>query len=199
MANMVKTIEVTKEYVKYFNARDLAGLSELLDDNDVIFTRQSQPTIIGKKVILHRTHRLFKRLEEHAQTLTMVNAIIDLPEKNAYPCMIGVLDGERFAVCLLDLKANGKVKNITILLNPDSVQKARPTEKALMEKAMAVKEQPDRKALELRAKGLRKKETKLKRRILKEGHTHELALKMARLQAAKKRLEVKINEMGEAG
>lgn len=195
MVNRAKLIKVTKEYVQHFNARDLREMASLLDTNEVIFTRQSQPTIIGKNTIMNRTYRLFKRLRLHGQSLQMVNAIIDLPEMAASPCMIGVLDGEKFSVCFLHINANGMIDNITILLNKESVDIARTTEPDVLKEALIYEKQPARRELEKRAKGLRKKKIKLEHRIRKEGHTHELALKMARLKIEKKKLEVQLGKM----
>ncbi len=189
MANLVKTVEATKEYIKLFNARNLMGMAAMLDPKDVVFARQSQPTILGKQQIMNRTHKLFKRLDVQGQTLTMVSAITDLADVSAYPCMIGILDGEPFSVCFLDIKPNGQIKSITILLTPDSVAKARPTDKEAYERALQTVKKADHKELEERAKGLRKKEKKLKRRMEKEGNTAELTHKMLRLEKAKEKLK----------
>ncbi|MDV7341015.1 hypothetical protein RYZ26_15520 [Terasakiella sp. A23] len=188
MANLVKAVETTKEYVKRFNARDLMGLAGMLDAQEVVFARQTQPTIIGKQQIMNRTHKMFKRLSSQGQSLTMIDAIIDLPDAKAYPCMIGVLDGERFSVCILDVKGNGQIASITILLSADSVGSARPTDKEGYEKALKQVKKADHKELEERAKGLRKKAKKLKRRMEKEGNTPELINKMLRLQQARENL-----------
>lgn len=195
MSNRVKAIEVTKEYVKLFNARNLMGLAAMLDPKEVIFTRQTQPSVLGKQAIMNRTHKLFKRLDMQGQKLTMVNAIIDLPDSPTYPCMIGVLDGQKFSVCFLSVKPNGMITNIAILVNPDSVAKARATQPAELDAALKIVKEPDRKELEERAKGLRKKEIKLKRRIQKEGNTPELVVKMLRLETAKKKLKAQLSQM----
>lgn len=185
--NRIKTIEVTKAYAKAFNDRTLTELESLLDGDKTVFVRQTQPTIIGAKAIINRTKRTLKRLNNFGQQLHMITGIVDIQGVNAHPCLIGLLDGEPFSVVVLSCKANGLITSISILLTPDMVAKARPTEAVEQEKVIqqqkvkAVKDL-SKEALVERKKGLRQKARKLKLRLAKEGRTPELVDKIARFK-----------------
>lgn len=198
MDNRLKHIETTKAYAKAFNDCDIPELRELITENEAVFSRQGQPTIIGRENILRRTRKLFKRLERMGQKLHMVNAIIDIKDDKARPCLIGVLDGERFSVVVLDCKPNGLVKTIAIILSQSMVQSARPTEPLTCDEKSREETlnslNPTFQELEERRKGLRVKEHKLKQRIAKEGNTPMLAGKMMRLENEKEKLQYLIRQ-----
>lgn len=190
MQNRLKTIETTKKYIEVFNKRDLVSIAALMDEN-CVFSRQTQPTIVGRRQIMSRNQKLFKRLERQGHRLRLISGIIDLPDAAAWPCIIGFLDGERFSVIILSVKPNGLINSIAVLLTPESVAKARPTEK-IVEEEEKKKENVlnlTTEEVEERARGLRLKERKIKRRIEKEGRTPELIGKMMRLERAKEKLD----------
>jgi len=187
--NRVKTVEVTKAYAAAFNQQNLLALEQFLDGEKTIFVRQTQPTIIGAKAILHRTKKTLKRLKRHGQNLTLVTGIVDIQGVKAHPCLIGILDGERFSVVVLTCKANGVIESISIVLSPDMVGSARPTEAIEQEKIVSAQKNKassafTKAALMERKKGLRAKARKLKLRLAKEGRTEELKDKIARFKQA---------------
>ena len=128
MKNRLQTVEVTKAYCKAFNNRDYLSLAEMLDGDDVVFSRQGQPTLVGRGPILRRTKKTFKRLKKQNHTLQMVTAIIDIKGTKARPCLLGVLDGERFSVVIFSCKGNGLITSMAILLGPNVLAAARPLE-----------------------------------------------------------------------
>jgi hypothetical protein len=131
--NRIKTIEVTKAYAKAFNAQDMVLLASMLDPAEVIFSRQTQNAILGKENVLRRMRNLFYRIEKQNKTLRMITAITDLGESMARPCLIGLIDGERVALCVLTCKISGLINSISILTSKDVVAKARATEKEKMD------------------------------------------------------------------
>ncbi|NVK19572.1 MAG: hypothetical protein HWE30_12810 [Methylocystaceae bacterium] len=190
MLNRVKTLDVTKAYIVAFNKRDMSAIEAMLSSEDVCFVRQSQPTIVGVRPIMHRLENTFARLERQGHQLHMVNAIIDFKDTKAHPCMLGILDGERFSVGILDVKANGKISNISIVMTKDMLKKARPTEPLHHEKIMELHQQnaeiTDEELAE-RRKGLAEKARKLKKRFEEEGPTQALLGKLERLKEAQRK------------
>ncbi|MDV7338407.1 hypothetical protein RYZ26_02280 [Terasakiella sp. A23] len=187
MKSRVKTLEVTKSYIDAFNRRDLKTIEEMLCPDDVCFVRQSQPTIVGVNQIMHRCIGTFERLDRQGHQLHMINAIIDFKNTKAHPCMLGIMDGERFSVAILDVKVNGKISNISILMTKDTLNSARPTEPLAQEEIAelhAMKPQLSEEELQERRKGLEVKAMKLKKRFEEEGPTQELLGKLERLQDA---------------
>lgn len=185
--NLLKTLEITKAYAQAFNDRNLGAVEAMLDGDKTVFVRQTQSTIIGAKAIMNRTKRTLKRLKHFGQQLHMISGIVDIQGTNAHPCLIGILDGERFSVVVLSCKANGLISSISILLTPDMVAKARPTEPIEQEKIVSDQKVQAVKglsqaALVERKKGLRQKARKLKLRLEKEGRTPELVEKIARFK-----------------
>ncbi len=128
MQNRVITIETTKAYAKAFNEQDVAAIADLLDDENVIFSRQEQSAIVGKDNVLRRIRNLFWRADEQNYALQVINAIVDLGNTNARPCLISLRNGVPVALCVLSCKVNGKVSSVTILLSGEVVASARPTE-----------------------------------------------------------------------
>jgi DNA-directed RNA polymerase alpha subunit len=128
MLNRVKTIEVTKAYAKAFNERDLVAIGALLDDDNIVFTRQTQGTIAGKEAVMRRIRNLFWRLDKQDHLLFMANGIVDVGKTKMRPCLVGVLNGVRSAVCLISCKANGQITTIAILTQGEVLEAARLTE-----------------------------------------------------------------------
>lgn len=128
MFSHVTTLETTKAYAEAFNARDVVAIGEMLDDNNVIFSRQEQNAIAGKENVLRRIRNLFWRADEQHYSLQVVNAIVDLGKTKARPCLISLRNGVPVAVCILSCKLNGKINSIAILLSGEIVGSARPTE-----------------------------------------------------------------------
>lgn len=133
MQNRVKTIEVTKAYAKAFNAHDMVMIGDMLDAEKIIFSRQTQSAIVGQQNVLRRIRNLFYRIDKQHHTLKMINAIADLGKVMAQPCLIGLLNGERAALCVLDCKINGKITSISILTGRSVVESARATEEETMD------------------------------------------------------------------
>ncbi|WP_135080436.1 nuclear transport factor 2 family protein [Terasakiella sp. SH-1] len=127
MLNRVKTADATKEYAQAMNAGDVATVASLLD-NDVIFSRQEQNSIVGKENVLRRIRNLFWRLDEQNQSLQLINAIVDLGQSKARPCLICLRNGLPVALCVLSCKANGMITAVAVLLTGDIVASARATE-----------------------------------------------------------------------
>ncbi|WP_419798752.1 MAG: hypothetical protein ACNI26_03495 [Terasakiella sp.] len=146
MQNRVVTLETTKAYGEAFNNRDLAAIADLLDDQNVIFSRQEQSTIIGKENVLRRIKTLFQRTDERNRKLELISAIIDLGNSKARPCLLCLMNGIPVAVCVISCKINGKINAIAILLNGAVVSTARPTEKKYSDKGQLPAE-PSRKAV----------------------------------------------------
>ncbi len=191
MKNRTKTVEVTKEYAEAFNNRDLDKISGMFDADEIVFVRQSQPTIIGKDPIIRRTQNLFQRLDKQGHQLHLITAIIDFKGIKALPCMLGILDGERFSVIILDVKITGKITTISILLTNDVLQKARPTEPLAPERIAKMQEENKnitQEELNERRCILAGKAQKLKARFQDEGPTEELMLKLDLLEKAKEKL-----------
>lgn len=133
MQNRIKTIEVTKAYAEAFNAQDLVGIGAMLDGENAIFSRQTQSTIVGKESVLHRIRNLFYRVEKQNQTLKMINAIADLGKTMARPCLIGLINGKRVALCVISCKINGQITSLSILTGDRVVASARATEDETMD------------------------------------------------------------------
>jgi len=133
MFNRVKTLEVTKAYGEAFNNADVAAIADMIDDQNVIFTRQEQNTIVGKDNVVRRIRTLFHRTAERNRTLKVVNAIIDLGQSKARPCLLCLMNGVPVAVCVISCKANGKINAISILLSGGVVASARPTDKRALQ------------------------------------------------------------------
>jgi len=190
--NRVKTLEVTKSYVEAFNRRDMNGLESLFD-KEIVFARQSQPTIVGAEPIIRRTLKTMDRLDRQGHQLHMINGIIDFKGTNAHPCMIGIMDGEKSSVVVLDCKNNGLITSISILLTMDMVEKARPTEPLAAQEIAelhSMKPEFSQEELDERREGLREKAKKLKQRFEEEGPTQLLLGKLERLQEAQKKLKI---------
>lgn len=128
MENRVKTIEASKTYAQAFNRRNLVRLGQMLDEEKIIFSRQTQSTIVGKENVIRRIRNLFWRLDQQNHGLKLINAIADVGETMARPCLIGLLNGKRVALCLLSCKFNGKITSIVILTRKNVVASARATE-----------------------------------------------------------------------
>ncbi|WP_028880162.1 nuclear transport factor 2 family protein [Terasakiella pusilla] len=192
MLSRVKTLAVTKEYIDAFNRRDLRAIENLLAPTDVSFVRQSQPTIVGVSQIIRRTQKTFDRLDRQGHQLHMISGIIDFKNIMAHPCMIGILDGERASVVILDVKNNSKISNISIVMTKDMLAKARPTEPMAQEKIETLhRMKPVISDAELRERreGLQDKAKKLKERFEKEGPTQALLGKLERLKEAQRKLK----------
>jgi len=190
MLNRVKTLEVTKSYIVAFNNRDMAALEAMLCPDDICFVRQTQPTIVGVQPIMHRLENTFARLERQGHQLHMINAIIDVKDTKAHPCMLGILDGERFSVGILDVKANGKISNISILMTKDMLDKARPTEPLHHEEIVEMhnqKKEITEEELAERRKGLEVKAKRLMAQLEEEGPSQALLGKLDRLQEAQRK------------
>jgi len=104
MKNRIKTIEVTKNYIDAFNRRDMQSIEQMLDPDELAFARQGQPTIIGRDAVMRRVMKTFERLDRQGHQLHLISAIIDFKGMMAHPCMLGIMDGERFSVVVLDCK-----------------------------------------------------------------------------------------------
>lgn len=128
MQNRIKTLEATKAYADAFNNQDVVKIADILDD-DCIFSRQEQNSVIGKENVLRRIRNLFWRAEEQHKSLHVVQAIVDLGQSKARPCLITLVNDVPVALCVLSCKYNGHVNGIAILLSGDMVSAARPTEK----------------------------------------------------------------------
>jgi hypothetical protein len=106
--------------------------------------------------------------------------------------MIGILDGERASVVILDVKNNSKISNISIVMTKDMLAKARPTEPMAQEKIETLhRMKPVISDAELRERreGLQDKAKKLKERFEKEGPTQALLGKLERLKEAQRKLK----------
>jgi len=146
MLNRVITLETTQAYGEAFNRRDLGAIAKMLDDHNVIFSRQEQSTIVGKENVLRRIGTLFKRTEERNRKLELINAIIDLGNSKARPCLLCLMNGVPVAVCVISCKVNGKINAIAVLLNGAIVSTARPTDKKYADKGQLPAE-PSRKSV----------------------------------------------------
>lgn len=212
MQNRLKTIEVTKKYCDAFNRQDLDQIKSMLDGPNAIFSRQGQPTIVGAELISNRTRKLFERLQRQGHHLHMVNAIIDIKESKARPCLLGMMDGERFSVVIISCKPNGLITSIAILLNEHVLKDVRPIEplkakevksaEAMKPEEVApievpAKPLPSREELEERKKGLIDKAQKLELRLSQEGPTPIIMEKLKRLEKYKralKQMEARVSE-----
>lgn len=193
MLSLVKTLETTKAYIAAFNNRDMAKLESMLDASDITFVRQTQPTIVGVEPIMRRTQKTFERLDRQGHQLHMIRGIIDFKGMKAYPCMIGIMDGARFSVVILDCKNNGLITSISILLSNDMVEKARPTEPLAqkeIEELHASKSVITEEELIERKNGLKEKAILLMKRFEEEGQTQELLGKWERMKEAEHKLKV---------
>jgi len=128
MLNRVAAVEATKAYAEAFNKQDLAAIADLLDNENVIFSRQEQNAIIGKENVLRRIRSMFARLKDQRKTIQVIGAIVDLGKTKARPCLISLLNNVPVALCVISCKVNGKINAITILLGGEIVGSARPTE-----------------------------------------------------------------------
>ncbi|WP_417830788.1 hypothetical protein [Terasakiella sp.] len=192
MKNRLKTIEITKKYIEAFNRRDLKTIEEMLDERDVCFVRQAEPTILGRAAILNRTRKSLDKLDRQGHQLHMINAIIDVKDVAAHPCMLGIMDGERHSVVVLGCHINGHIASISILVTKDFLQKARPLEPAApseIAELHSMKPKLSQEELTQRREILTEKAIYLQERLQKEGPTNELMGKLDRLQDAQKKLK----------
>jgi len=191
MINRLKTIETTKQYIDAFNRRDLGTIENLLDENDVCFVRQAEPTLVGRDAIMHRTRKSLSKLDRQGHQLHMINAIVDVKGVNAHPCMLGILDGARHSVVVLSCHPNGKISAVSILVTNDFVSKARPLEPTAPQEIAELHEMRPKlteEELAERRKILTEKATRLHQRIQDEGPSQELMGKLDRLQEAQHQL-----------
>ena len=139
MQNRLVTLETTKAYQKAFNDQDVVSIAQLLDDENCIFSRQEQSTIVGKDNVLRRIRNLFWRAGEQHKSIRLVQAIIDLGSSKARPCLICLVNEIPVAVCVISCKINGKINAIAVLLNGSVVSLARHTEPLSQERDSDVK------------------------------------------------------------
>ncbi|WP_419796714.1 MAG: hypothetical protein ACNI26_09950 [Terasakiella sp.] len=192
MKNRLKTIEITKKYIEAFNRRDLKTIEEMLDERDVCFVRQAEPTILGREAILNRTRKSLDKLDRQGHQLHMINAIIDVKDISAHPCMLGIMDGDRHSVVVLSCHNNAHIASISILVTKEFLKKARPLEPAApreIAELHSMKPKLTHEELVQRREILTEKAIHLQERLKTEGPTNELMGKFDRLQDAQKKLK----------
>jgi hypothetical protein len=126
--NLIATLEATKAYAKAFNEQDVVTIADMLDQENCIFVRQEQNSIIGKDNVLRRIRNLFWRAGEQHKHIQLINAIADLGSSKARPCLICLVNNIPVALCVISCKINRKITSISILLSGAIVSSARPTE-----------------------------------------------------------------------
>ncbi len=181
-----EVLAMSKVYVDLFNRRKLKKLGELFDDTQTVYHRSDQSAAIGRKAILRRIKEMHKRLDGEGKSLKLVNAIIDHDGKTAWPCTLGVLDGQVISVGMISLMAEGgKIAKLMVDLNPVTVTKARPTEPLSGKVEQKVKLEQ---VLE-RETSLREMEEKLKTEIDKNGYLPHLLVEQMKVEQQLEQIE----------
>jgi len=163
----------------------------MLDEDDVCFVRQAEPTILGRLAIMNRTRKSLAKLDRQGHQLHMINAIIDVKGIKAHPCMLGIMDGQRHSVVILNCHNSGKISSVSILVTNDILNQARPLEPtapAEIAELHSMKPKLTHEELVERRQVLTAKAEHLQTRLQAEGPTNELMGKLDRLEEAQKKL-----------
>ncbi|SCA58222.1 hypothetical protein MTBPR1_90069 [Candidatus Terasakiella magnetica] len=190
--NRKQLLDITKVYIEKFNRRDLVSLGFLFDEYETVFHRSDQQAIVGRNNIITRIKDLYRRVDKHAQSLHVVNAIIDVDGKSAWPCTLGVLDGTPVSVGLLKLRLDGIIRKIDISLDSDMVAKARPTEPIPEPKPKPITLEQ---VLE-REEWLHNRMKKIKKAMKKQGNLPHLMTKKMRVEQQLQKVEYLKKKLG---